>query len=116
MALKVESFTFHWKPDYPLALAAKRYQDPSSSKSDGYTLVFAHGTGFHKEQWEPTIKHLFNLSRNSSRFPVREAWSVDCPNHGDSATLNEELLLRGGYDLVCKPRKLKHIDCKLIYF
>ncbi|KIJ33542.1 hypothetical protein M422DRAFT_783130 [Sphaerobolus stellatus SS14] len=98
MTFNFESYTFDWTPDYPFLVTAKRYWDPSLTKTDGYTLVFAHGNGFNKEQWESIIKYLFALSKNSTSFPIREAWAVDCPNQGDSAILNEQLLLRGGYD------------------
>ncbi|KIJ33543.1 hypothetical protein M422DRAFT_213426 [Sphaerobolus stellatus SS14] len=96
MTSSLQSYVFDWKPDYPLAITAKRYLD-SSNVPEGYTLILAHGTGFHKEQWEPTIKHLFAFSKNA--FPIREVWSVDCPNHGDAAIVNEDLLLREEYEI-----------------
>ena len=102
MGFRFETHQFDWRPDYPLVVLAKRYWDPSSARQDGFTCIFAHGTGFNGEQWEPTLDNLFSLARNSSAFPIREAWSVECPNHGDAAIINEKVLLRGGYDLVCK--------------
>ncbi|KAJ7087788.1 Alpha/beta hydrolase fold-1, partial [Mycena epipterygia] len=41
-----------------------------------------------KEQWEPTIAHLFHLANDR----VCEAWAVDCQSHGASASLNSGLL------------------------
>jgi len=34
------------------------------------------------------------------KFKIRDAWSIESPNHGDSAILNENKLLSGSYDLV----------------
>lgn len=102
MTLAFESYIFDPRPRLPFHLSAKRYQ-PSSSSEDGLTLVFTHGTGFHKEQWEPTIEHLFELqAKNGAKHKIREAWSIDAPNHGDSAVLNEEKLLAGCYDEKCE--------------
>ncbi|KAF8463982.1 Alpha/beta hydrolase fold-1 [Gautieria morchelliformis] len=114
MPFLVESHTFDWRPNYPLVVCAKRYQytdgfsDPPVP-NDGYTAILAHGTGFHGEQWEPTLERLFELSRGHGREPepeqysdssgsalaFREAWSVECPNHGDGAVLNDAVLQRG---------------------
>jgi len=102
MTFCVENITYDPRPDYPLVATVKRYWDPISQRQDGYTLIFAHGTGFHKEQWEPTLKHLFDLSKSSRAFPILEAWSIDCPNHGEAAILNEQVVSRGGYELICK--------------
>lgn len=104
MALCVESHTFDWRPDYPLVVSAKRYWDPSSAAQDGITFVLAHGTGFHGEQWEPMLNHVFSLSKGprAGALPIREAWSVECPNHGEAAVINESVLRRSGYNLVCK--------------
>ncbi|KAH9831745.1 Alpha/beta hydrolase fold-1 [Rhodofomes roseus] len=90
------------RPDYPLLIAAKRYTVPgyTSEDSDALTLVLTHGTGYHKEQWEPTLEHLFeNIARagDASSVKIRDVWAIDCPNHGDSAILNERTLL-WGYD------------------
>jgi len=83
----VEEHVFDWRPEYPLVTTAKRYTPPCAEGGE-YTLVLAHGTGFHNEQWEPTIRHLFALPAR-----IREAWAVSCPNHGDAAVLNEAVLL-----------------------
>lgn len=45
-----------------------------------------------KEQWEPTLEKLFDLSRGSSTFRIREAWAFDWQNHGDSAIMNEGII------------------------
>lgn len=100
--MKTESFLFDPRPQYPLVLTAKRYQSDTSNSEDGTTLIFAHGTGFHKEHWEPTIEHLFDKERTKGGFKIREAWSLECPNHGDSAVLNEKALLSGCYDELCE--------------
>ncbi|KAF7309567.1 AB hydrolase-1 domain-containing protein [Mycena indigotica] len=96
-ALKCESYIFDPRPNYPLLLTAKRYwsSTTSSTETAGYTLVFAHATGFQKEQYEPTIEDLYRLL--PPHVFIQEAWSVDAPNSGEAADLNEEYL-RWGYD------------------
>jgi hypothetical protein len=81
-------------PRYAFRISAKRYL-PHTPRNDGLTLIFAHGTGFHKEQWEVAIDELFGLFEAEGKkkgVRLREAWSLDCPNHGDAAVLNEEAL------------------------
>lgn len=104
MAFSIEDHTFDWNPDYPLLTTARRYWLPDHEYADGYTLIFTHGIGFHKEQWEPTLDVLFTLSRKpGTSFRIREVWSIDCPNHGHAAILNDDLLIRGAYSqFVCK--------------
>ncbi|KAL5495936.1 hypothetical protein ACEPAI_1400 [Sanghuangporus weigelae] len=61
------------------------------------TLVLAHAVGLHKELWEPFLEDLKLLQAKSPCFRkngvVTEAWSVDCPSHGDAAILNEKRLV-----------------------
>ncbi|TFK49390.1 alpha/beta-hydrolase [Heliocybe sulcata] len=97
MDLHIDSFTFDARPSYPLLTTAKRYRHASFSPDDpdAYTLVFAHATGAHKECWEPVIRYI----TQGGTGKVREVWSVDCPNHGDAAVLNEEEL-KVGYEPV----------------
>ena len=33
---------------------------------------------------------------------IKEAWAIDCPNHGEAAALNEEMLMRPEYSNHCK--------------
>ncbi|KAF7358636.1 Abhydrolase domain-containing protein mpaH [Mycena sanguinolenta] len=99
VAMHAQSYTFDPRPHYPLLLSANRYWDPSSPHLDdptATTLVFTHGTGFHKEQIEPTIQELYDLVPVDGP-KIREVWSIDAPNHGDSAVLNEQVL-RSGYE------------------
>lgn len=76
-----------------LKMAAKRYRKQGCCPDQGVTLLLAHGTGFHKELWEPTLETLFSL-RNGRDPPtnVREAWALDWQSHGDSAVLNTSAL------------------------
>ncbi|KAJ6492308.1 Alpha/beta hydrolase fold-1 [Mycena sanguinolenta] len=97
--MHAQSYTFDPRPHYPLLLSANRYWDPSSPHLDdptATTLIFTHGTGFHKEQLEPTIQDLYNLLSIDGP-KIREVWAIDAPNHGESAVLNEEAL-RFGYE------------------
>ncbi|KAJ3506578.1 hypothetical protein NLJ89_g6793 [Agrocybe chaxingu] len=107
MLVQAESYTVPASPDYPFFLKAKRYwtkectEDPSAQ-----TLIVLHSTSFHKETWEPALEDLFALLVSSAsafragegtrakgtRVAIREAWMIDCPNHGESATLNHRAL------------------------
>ncbi|KAJ7834159.1 hypothetical protein B0H13DRAFT_2370029 [Mycena leptocephala] len=59
----------------------------------GLTLIFAHGVGGYKEQWEPMLGELFRLQHaKAPHHRIYEAWSVDRQNHGDAALLNREEL------------------------
>ncbi|TDL22846.1 hypothetical protein BD410DRAFT_803248 [Rickenella mellea] len=99
-----ESFIFDPRPDYPFLVTAKRYTDSSShqrSSEDAYTIFFMHGIGSHKEQWEPTIEHVWTECTAKRQIHIREMWSIDCPNHGEAAVLNEHTL-QWGYQDYCK--------------
>ncbi|EEB92180.1 hypothetical protein MPER_09348 [Moniliophthora perniciosa FA553] len=72
-----------------LKTAAKRYYTHGQTNPEGLTLLFAHCIGTHKEHWEPVIDKLFN---SNSRQRIREAWTFDWQNHGDSAVINKEKL------------------------
>ncbi|KAK0235464.1 Alpha/beta hydrolase fold-1 [Armillaria nabsnona] len=81
-----------------LVSSAKRYRASHQRENPGSTpvvLLFAHGLGHHKEQWEPTLAKLFQLS-DSKASPVllKEAWCLDCPDHGESASFNAAELER----------------------
>jgi hypothetical protein len=94
--LSCRSYVFDPQPNYPLLSTVKRYHHPSFchlNDSTAVTLVFAHGNGFHKEHWEPTIEELYDLPElRSGKVKIREAWSIDAPNQGDAAVLNETAL------------------------
>ncbi|KAK0458202.1 uncharacterized protein EV420DRAFT_1682223 [Desarmillaria tabescens] len=76
--LFVTSFTLQTNTiGVPLWETLKRYTKASPSlqktpSQSGCVLIFAHGVGFHKEQWEPTINHLFKLDTQNT---IREAWT-----------------------------------------
>ncbi|PCH37587.1 alpha/beta-hydrolase [Wolfiporia cocos MD-104 SS10] len=100
MSLSCESYVCDARPDYPLLITAKRYWVPGLASDDpsALTLILTHGTGYHKEQWEPTIEHLYEHLAGQSPVRVRDVWSIDCPNHGEAAVLNEQTL-RWGYHI-----------------
>ncbi|KDR74241.1 hypothetical protein GALMADRAFT_249994 [Galerina marginata CBS 339.88] len=93
----VESYKLPPSSNYPLFITAKRYwvhefekniPDPSAK-----TLIVLHSTSFHKETWEPALEDLFkSASRAGSKFVIREAWAIDCPNHGESGHMNHRAL------------------------
>lgn len=60
----------------------------ADADADGLTLIFGHGTGLHKETWEPAMQAI--LARTST--PVRECWSIDMVMCGQSCVLNGENL------------------------
>ncbi|KAH7907247.1 Alpha/beta hydrolase fold-1 [Hygrophoropsis aurantiaca] len=107
-----QAYVFDPRPSFPFFLTAKRYwvdSDIAEHDEDpnALTLVFAHAIGFHKEHWEPTIEDLFKLLQTQAQLEhdghrkvkIREMWSIDAPNHGDAAILNEKTL-RWGYEQV----------------
>ncbi|KIM42647.1 hypothetical protein M413DRAFT_26672 [Hebeloma cylindrosporum] len=98
----VESYTLQPSSEYPLFIAAKRYWTPeferNASNPSAQTLIVLHSTSFHKESWEPALEDLFRLaSQPGSKTVIREAWAIDCPNHGESANLNHRALREPGF-------------------
>jgi len=93
----VESIICSPTPSYPLHIAAKRYSARHDSGVTGQqsgcdlTLIFLHSTSFPKEIWEPTIEYLLQ-GQNQWKAQIREAYAIDCPNHGVAAVLNDGLL------------------------
>ncbi|KAI0828202.1 hypothetical protein BC628DRAFT_1409294 [Trametes gibbosa] len=69
------SHTSSTAPHIPLLVTARQYwsADCARDDPDALTLVFAHATGLHKEQWEPTLAHLFALLRTSRKAKIRDA-------------------------------------------
>lgn len=104
-----DTFIFDARPTYPFLITANRYVPSSTQVQDSYsnnvglnafTLIMAHCTGGHKEQWEPTISDLWSQFITHKDVQLREIWSIDCANHGDAALLNE-YTLRWGYNVIC---------------
>ena len=96
----VESIICSPTPSYPYHIAAKRYSADRDSGTTNQeydkpdkdlTLIFLHSTSFPKETWEPTIEYLLQ-GQNRWKTRVREAYAIDCPNHGVAAVLNDGLL------------------------
>ncbi|TEB23518.1 alpha/beta-hydrolase [Coprinellus micaceus] len=98
MPLCVESAVLPPDSTYSLYVTAKRYwsdtrpKPHSTPKCTGLTLVLFHATSFHKEMWEPCLEALFALVDKSKGVLIEEAWSIESPNHGESAVLNVETL------------------------
>ena len=79
----------------PFNILANQYSTKeSASNVNGLTLVFLHAVGHHKETWEPTIQKLFEFDQESSTQGsiIRDMFSIEIPNHGESAQLNEEVI------------------------
>jgi hypothetical protein len=82
---------------YPFQVLATRYYvETSDAIIGGFTLVLLHAVGMHKETWEVTIERLFKLSNSSgNKVPViRDIFSIESPNHGESAVLNEATIYK----------------------
>ncbi|KAF9502273.1 alpha/beta-hydrolase [Pleurotus eryngii] len=103
--LKMVANRYRWNPSSSqskvanyLSGVSNRGTDnlPSDDYKSGLTLLFAHGVGAHKEQWEPTILSVFQRSSLSgvAKARLREAWAFDWQNHGDAAVLNRDALQR----------------------
>ncbi|KAK2459368.1 hypothetical protein APHAL10511_008612 [Amanita phalloides] len=84
----------------PFHTTAKRYWMPEFTANqddpDALTLILLHSTSFHKETWEPTLHQIFQRARRPGSDPtllvLREAWALDCPNHGEAVQYNEDVL------------------------
>jgi hypothetical protein len=113
-----QSVTLEPEPgNYPLHITAKRYWQPEFDAHlddpHALTLIFLHATSFHKETWEPTIEQLFRLVLSgNSTVKIREAWAVDCPNHGEAAQLNEKALQRPEFLYNCSSVSCRSL-CRL---
>ncbi|KAH7883452.1 Alpha/beta hydrolase fold-1 [Phlebopus sp. FC_14] len=70
-----------------LQCSALRY--PVSDR--GISLVFTHGVAGHKEQWHPVVTRLLE-HHDTTKCDIREIWSLDFPNHGETAMLNRTIL------------------------
>ena len=88
---------------YPFYITANRYLHPNFrpdvKQGRPSTLLLMHSTSFHKEILEPTLADIFTLTSQCSH--IREAWTIECPNHGQSAALNDTLLRRSDYEQYC---------------
>ncbi|KAI0267395.1 Alpha/beta hydrolase fold-1 [Gloeopeniophorella convolvens] len=100
--LESQSYVFDARPDFPLLVAVKRYWVTGfeSTDPDAVTLILAHATSSHKENWEPVLEDLYGKiatanSNDSPRPKIRDAWAIDCPNKGESAALIEGTLQGG---------------------
>ncbi|KAG7447367.1 alpha/beta-hydrolase [Guyanagaster necrorhizus] len=84
----VDQYIVETRYSRPLKCTVKRYRQDVNERP-GFILIFAHGTGFHKEHWEVTIRRIFSLD---TLHLIREAWAVDAQTHGDAAALNAEAM------------------------
>ncbi|KAF9475154.1 hypothetical protein BDN70DRAFT_884048 [Pholiota conissans] len=89
--MKATTYTCDPRPAYKFQVTAVRYT-PEYPAADGVTLVLAHGNATHKETYSAMLSFLFDLTDSTRQHPplIREAWSIECPNHGESAELNEQ--------------------------
>lgn len=113
MPLQVQSIVLSPNGNYPFYIIAKRYAHPAfrthhiaqadshrrgnANRSVPLTLLLLHSTSFHKEIYEPILEMLFSLTAHSE-LRIREAWAVECPNHGESAVYNSDKLQTKPFD------------------
>lgn len=94
--------------DYPLFITAKQYWCPEFEANwdipEAFTLVVLHSTSFHKETWEPTLQELFDGVKKHApnTFKIKSAWVIECPNHGQTAALNDAALQRPPFYRACE--------------
>lgn len=111
-------FTLEPDIDYPLYITAKQFWCPEFEQNwddpDSFTLVFLHSTSFHKETWEPTLQHFFGDIQKHQSQPttpkIKCAWVIECPNHGESATLNDHALQRPPFCRSCELSTSSPVD------
>ncbi|GAA5991015.1 hypothetical protein JCM11641_007311 [Rhodosporidiobolus odoratus] len=89
------------KEQEQLYLAVNRYvplAPPSTNRKKGgkgLTLVLCHGTGLHKETWEPVLQRMLDELEEEGHVWVEEIWALDAANQADSAVINEEVMGKG---------------------
>ncbi|KAI0655356.1 Alpha/beta hydrolase fold-1 [Cubamyces menziesii] len=73
---------------------AKKTATPWAHTGPQVALFLLHGVAYHKESWLPTLEHLFEIQNATptTAFTIVEAWSMDSPNHGRAAVMNDHLL------------------------
>ncbi|KAI0092904.1 Alpha/beta hydrolase fold-1 [Irpex rosettiformis] len=84
--------------DYPFNITANCYPHPnfehdrtlSNHNAAALTLIVLHSTSFHKEALEPMLADVFLFT--ASKTDIREAWIIECPNHGESGVQNQDVL------------------------
>ncbi|KII91511.1 hypothetical protein PLICRDRAFT_38279 [Plicaturopsis crispa FD-325 SS-3] len=98
--LRARNYVFDPRPAYPLLITVSRYTPlaPPTAHGTPLTLVFTHGTGFHKEQWVPAITDLLQFAAGT--ISIGDIFIIDAPNHGDAALLNARTLHEDGYTQV----------------
>ncbi|KAF8191781.1 Alpha/beta hydrolase fold-1 [Pholiota molesta] len=89
--MKATTYICDPRPTYKFQVTAVRYT-PEQPAPDGVTLIFAHGNATHKETWSTMLSFLYEQTDTGRQHPplIKEAWSIECPNHGESAVLNED--------------------------
>ncbi|KAI0061136.1 hypothetical protein BV25DRAFT_1827001 [Artomyces pyxidatus] len=98
MPLQSQSYVFDPRPHFPFLVSVKRYWVPGLESTDpsAPTLIFTHGAGFYKEQWEPVLEELYDFVATAvstgGKVTIRDAWAIEAPDHGESAVLNEKEL------------------------
>lgn len=71
----------------PLRLVVKQYARGTPAQPGDATIVFVHGVGSVKETYEPFFDELLRASGH-----IRSLWSWDTAHHGESYTLNKDVL------------------------
>lgn len=102
--LSSQRYTVPPSGDYPLHVVAKRYslsEADTQRAQNGFTLILMHATGCCKEIWEVTILRLLERQKEAGGDQIHDVFSIESPNHGESAELNE-LALKTHYPTDCE--------------
>lgn len=138
MPVTSTTHTVDLSPGLPFCVLGNRYQT-DLPRAEGYTLILLHATGLHKETFEPLIHALFETSQAATNTvgpkagaSIREIWTIgrqrscrpralplhvppplDCPNHGESAVLNHDVLGRDYADNCqsAQPLRMARLTC-----
>ena len=88
---------------YPFYITANCYTPNTRLyHPHGRTLLLLHSTSFHKEVYEPTLQELLRIAFSQVQgIKIKEILAVECPNHGESATLNRATLALPQYHHYC---------------
>lgn len=105
--LRAETVVVPPQHNYPFYVTAKRYPHPAFRENTApqhgtpLILLFLHSTSFHKEIYEPVLEGLWARTVDGA-LNIREAWAIECPNHGESAVLNQDVLRQPQYAEYCR--------------
>ncbi|KAJ6604984.1 Alpha/beta hydrolase fold-1 [Mycena sp. CBHHK59/15] len=89
-------------PTYPFHILATKYdyaENRYRDSDDAFTLILLHALGVHMETWEVTVARMFALcSSGASPVKIRDVFSIESPNHGQSSAINGSEIAKRSID------------------